>query len=331
MGPLGNLGQIMRQEPDHCAVTDEGEETRSELATLCKQMASILPCKADLGAIVRRLRLIGLVALVSLSVLFYIGASNPLKLSTTMATLFGCILIIGWVTKFITLINSCHKEFKACGAHEVELTAFQQAINNHRHALAEIDLGTFPANERRLAVETFLSYALHFVALSRLEQKSGIPLTNRKYSRYGHEYLGVFEPDVDVLMALGRLILTAAEPLSASGYVTYVASLSCDLWILRTKVSENAHQRKTMADADYVAVQAQFVEYLGRYGDAGCLRVLGTLARDKRYCALQVDAKQAIAQVKSRIAGANDELLHIPSPSHESDLLHTGDDHGISK
>ncbi len=331
MGLLGNLGQIMRQEPDHCAATDEGEEPRSELAILCKQMGSIPRCKADLGAIVLRMRLIGLVALVSFSVLFYIGASNPLELSTNMDTLFGCVLTLGWIFSFTTLINRCHKEFKAWGAYEVELNAFQQAINNHRLALAGIDVGTIAAYERKLAVETFFSYALHFMALSRLEQKSGIPLTNCRRTQYGHEYLGAFEPDEDVLMALGRLILNAAEPLSASGYVTYAESLASDLWILRTKVSENAHQRKTMADPEYVAVQTQFAQYLGRYGDANSLCVLRTLAHDKRYPGLQAEAKLAIDQVKSRVADPADELLHLPATPKDIDLLHTRDDQSISK
>ncbi len=330
MGVISASKQPTGRKPINRACKGDGDRQSSEVVTLCKELAAVHCHNADLRSLRRRQLLRMVFTIVLTGALYYLGGSIASRMSTNVAGLLCCILIISWLTILMSVVSWGRKETTCCGAYEVELTAFQQVINNHRQALLGMDVRTIPGDDGRLVVATFLNYALHCIAISRFEQKSGFPLTDRKISRYGHDYLGAFEPDKDILCALGDLLLQGTCITGTIGYAKQIQSMSSDLWILRTKESGLPKQRKTMADDDYVGVQAQFVRYLGCCGDASSLRVLRILARDKRYPALRSVAKQAIEQVKSRIAGENSELLHIPSPAQGSDLLHSVDDHGNS-
>ncbi len=225
------------------------------------------------------------------------------------------------------------KEFRSSGKFETELTALKSIIAQHKPFLTSVVWDELCSDDRRLAIRAFMRYSLRCLAVSTLEKDTLVPVTDRQPNRFGvlcAQYYGAFEPDCIILQALGKLILIDGQS-SSQIESAEIASTIGDLRRLRSPSSNERLSRRTMPDADYVAVQTQFVQYLGCYGDSSSLHVLGTLARDKRYPALRTEAKQAIEQVQSRLAGANCELLHIPSPAQDSDLLRSTGNKGESK
>ncbi len=303
------------------------ETAHLELRKFCSELTEANRGGIEITSIARYIRIIKC-AMVALMLFSYLSVFWVLThLEGEIEEVLCSLLIINFILCLNVLASRAANNIKQQGAFENELCTFEAVINKDRNFLNSIDFELVSSADRAMATETFVAYALRSLSVCRVEKSIAFPVTERRVTRYGAEFLGVFEPDLTILRALGDLLRIGILTNSLLCSTAKIESIVHDLWILRTKTGNERRERKTMPDGDYEKIQTQFVRYLGCYGSARSVGVLHTLARDKRYPALQGEAKQAIEQVKSRMAGANGELLHIPSPAQDNDLLHSTDDY----
>ncbi len=331
MGVLNKTAAVVKSVATSSASQHSSPSNASRVLVMCQRLAKVNRYDVDVDWVWRRhvLRLAFVLAVTSIT--FWLGNVIAISLPGPTALFLCSTLTALWVYAVNRGATQMRNELSKTGGFEAELIAYEQIIDSCGHSLSVEEFVDASLSDQTTVIETFIDYIMRCIMVSRVEQKMGIPVTNRKVSRYGGRFLGAFEPHPVVLQALGRYLLVPQSGTEISRHADEIATISSNLWTLRTKPSGQHCQRDSMVDEDYVAVQKQFAQYLGRYGDANSLGVLRTLARDNRYQGLQAEAKLAIDQVKSRMADPAGDLLHLPATSKDIDLLHTRDDQSFSK
>ncbi len=282
----------------HPAEIQPGKDQRfGELCELCSELMAPL---GD-GKTLSRLRYRSYCWYASaIFLILFIYLMIFLVLSTLTGGLAWSLVIglgISMVSGIFQISARRGSELRHAGGFENELKELSTVIAQHKTYIVSANWDDLSIDDRHLAIRAFMRYSLRCLSVSILEKATLVPVGNKEPNRFvpslGARYYGTFEPDPLILMVLGKLITIDARISSHLDYSVEIGTLIGDLNRLRIPTGERI-PRKTMADDAYTAVQAQFVQYLGRYGDANSLRVLRTLARDKRYPGLQAEAKLAI-------------------------------------